>query len=210
MLLDRPENADALLVLAHGAGAGMRHTFMQAVAGRLMDRGIAVLRWEFPYMREGRGRPDRPNVAVPAVAEAIQEARRREPDLPIFAGGKSFGGRMTSHAAAEGLLNEVSALVFLGFPLHPAGRPGTSRGLHLVDVPHPMLFVQGTRDKLADLELLTPLVATLGGATTLHIEEGADHGFHVLKRSGRTDDQVLDSVAEAVAGWMRERSGSLG
>lgn len=210
MLLDRPAQADALLVLAHGAGAGMRHAFMQAAAVRLMDRGIAVLRWEFPYMREGRGRPDRPNVAVPAVAEAVQEARRREPDLPLFAGGKSFGGRMTSHAAAEGLLGEVAGLVFLGFPLHPAGRPGTSRGSHLVDVPHPMLFVQGTRDKLADLELLTPLVATLGGAATLHVEEGADHGFHVLRRSGRTDGEVLDSVADAVAGWVRERSRGAG
>lgn len=202
MILDRPDDARALLVLAHGAGAGMRHAFMEAIAERLVEREVAVLRWEFPYMREGKGRPDRPAVAVPAVAEAVAEARRLEPELPILAGGKSFGGRMTSRAAAEGRIPEVAGLVFLGFPLHPAGKPGTSRADHLDDVDPPMLFVQGTRDRLADLDLLREVLEPLSGRVTLHVEEGADHGFHVLKRSGRTDAEVLDGIADAVRAWI--------
>jgi hypothetical protein len=153
-------------------------------------------------MAAGRRRPDRPEVAMQAVREAVSEAAAALPELPRFAGGKSFGGRMTSHAAAVAPGLDVRGLVFVGFPLHPAGRPGSERAQHLADVPHPMLFLQGTRDALADLTLLRPVLAPLGDRATLHVEDGADHGFHVLKRSGRTDDEVLDSLASTAARWM--------
>ena len=204
--VDLPEGKPrAALVLAHGAGAGMEHPFMTGVARRLADRGVAVLRWQFPYMALGKGRPDRPAVAVAAVAAAVEAGRARFPGVPLFAGGKSFGGRMTSTAASEGRLEEVGGLVFFGFPLHAAGKPSASRGEHLARVEAPLLFLQGTRDALAELELLRPVVEGLGERATLHQVEGADHGFHVLKRSGRTDEEVLDELAERAASWMATR-----
>jgi predicted alpha/beta-hydrolase family hydrolase len=203
-LLERPPDAHALLVLAHGAGAGMRHAFMEAAAQRLAERGVATLRYEFPYMAAGGRRPDRPPVARAAVRAAVAAGLELARGLPVFAGGKSFGGRMTSQEASAGGLSGVAGLVFLGFPLHPAGRPGTERADHLAGVRQPMLFVQGTRDRLAELELLRPVLDGLGPRATLHVEEGADHGFHVLKRSGRTDAGVLDAIADAVAAWMRQ------
>lgn len=192
-------SAGALLVLAHGAGAGMRHPFMQAVAERLADRNVATLRYQFPYMEAGRKRPDRASVAQAAVRAAVEIGSELADGIPLFAGGKSFGGRMTSAAAAESPLADVSGLVFLGFPLHPAGRPGTDRAEHLRAVRAPMLFVQGTRDRLADLELLRPIVTGMGPRAALHVIEGGDHSFHVLKRSGRTAAQALDEIADAVA-----------
>ncbi|MCP3904718.1 MAG: alpha/beta hydrolase [Planctomycetes bacterium] len=201
-LLLRPPDPAALLALAHGAGAGMRHAFMEALAGRLADRRIATLRYEFPYMQEGRRRPDPPKVAVAAVRDAVAEAAQHAGELPLFAGGKSFGGRMTSTAAAEAPLANVRGIVFFGFPLHPAGKPGTTRAKHLADVDVPMLFLQGTRDALADLDLLRPVCGGLGDRARLHIVNGADHGFHVLKRSGRTDDEVLDELADTAAAFM--------
>ena len=211
-LLARPADARALLVLAHGAGAGMEHPFMRAMADRLADRSVATLRFEFGYMAAGRRRPDRAPALVAAVRAAMDEAHERAGDLPLFAGGKSMGGRMTSTAqASEPRLtapdgaSPLRGLVFIGFPLHPAGKPGTERAAHLAEVDLPMLFVQGTRDALADLELLRPVLAGLAAPVTLHIEEGADHGFHVLKRSGRTDEQVLDGIADAVTDWIDRR-----
>jgi predicted alpha/beta-hydrolase family hydrolase len=191
-----------MLTLAHGAGAGMRHAFMESIAERLADRRIATWRYEFPYMQEGRRRPDPPKVAVAAVREAVAEAREHAGALPLFAGGKSFGGRMTSTAASETALPGVRGIVFLGFPLHPAGTPGTKRAGHLAEVDVPMLFLQGTRDKLADLDLLRPICDDLGDRAHLHVVDGADHGFHVLKRSGRTDDEVLDELADTAAAFM--------
>lgn len=209
-LLQRPERSRALLVLAHGAGAGMRHSFMEAVAERLATRSVATLRYQFPYMESGSRRPDRPAVAHAAVRSAVaralevaaelpaEQTGERRGGVPVFAGGKSFGGRMTSSAAADSPLEGVRGLIFLGFPLHPSGRPGTERAAHLSDVRVPMLFVQGTRDKLADLTLLRPVLTDLAGLATLHVVDGADHSFHVLKRSGRTDAKALDEIADAV------------
>lgn len=196
----RPRDARALLVLAHGAGAGMHHAFMEALADALAARDLATLRYEFAYMAEGRRRPDRTDVAIIRVREAVALAAEEAPDLPRFAGGKSFGGRMTSEAAARAPL-DVHGLVFVGFPLHPAERPGTDRARHLTEISQPMLFLQGTRDRLADMDLLGPVLTNLGSRATLHVEGGADHGFHVLKRSGRTDDEVLASLAGAIDTW---------
>lgn len=200
-LLHRPRDAGALLVLAHGAGAGMDHRFMEALATRLGAGGIATLRYQFPYMAEGRKRPDPPRRATAAVRAAVAAARREAGDLPLFAGGKSFGGRMTSTTAAEEALEGVRGLAFFGFPLHAPGREGTERAAHLAGVDVPMLFLQGTRDRLANLDLIRPVVDGLGERGTLHVIEGADHGFHVLKRSGRTGEQVLDELAAAFADW---------
>lgn len=201
-----PDAPRALLVLAHGAGAGMHHAFMDAFARALARSRVATLRWEFPYMASGSRRPDRPVVAVPAVRQAVAEGVRLRdgllPGRPLFAGGKSFGGRMTSTAESEKAMEGVAGLVFAGFPLHPANRPGTTRAEHLSAVARPMLFLQGTRDALADLDLLKPVVAGLGSRATLHLEEDADHGFHVRKRSGRDDDAVVESLAQAAAAWM--------
>lgn len=205
--LERPEGeAVAALVLAHGAGAGMDHPFMSAVARRLVARGVGVLRWEFPYMAAGKRRVDPPDVAVAAVEKAIADGREAFPGVTLFAGGKSFGGRMTSTAASRGRSEGVEGIVFFGFPLHPAGKPGTGRADHLAKVDVPMLFLQGTRDALADMELMGPVVQGLGRAT-LHVVDGADHGFHVLKRSGRTEEEVLDELAEEAASWMRAVAG---
>jgi predicted alpha/beta-hydrolase family hydrolase len=201
VLLLRPADARALLVLAHGAGAGMRHPFMQHVAEDLAAEGIATLRYQFPYMDAGGGRPDPPAVAEAAVCVAVGKARALAPDLPLFAGGKSFGGRMTSSAQAHAPLEGVRGLVFFGFPLHPAGRPATARAAHLERIMVPMLFLQGTRDALAVLDLMRPVCDHLGGRATLHVVDGADHSFAVLKRSGRTNAEVLRELAATVSAW---------
>jgi predicted alpha/beta-hydrolase family hydrolase len=203
-LLERPPDAHALLVLAHGAGAGMRHAFMQAIAERLGRLGIATLRYQFPYMEAGSRRTDRPALATAAVRAAVAAAAEHAPGLPLFAGGKSFGGRMTSTAAAEAPLPGVHGLVFLGFPLHAAKKPDTRRAEHLDHVDVPMLFLQGTRDALAELPLLAPICEKLPGAT-LHVVEGGDHSFHVLKRSGHSDDEVLDELARTTSAWISEQ-----
>jgi len=196
-LVMRPPDARAMLVIGHGAGAGMRHAFMDAVARRLADRGVATFRYQFPFMEAGGRRPDPRPVLLATVRAAVAAARARTPDLPLFAGGKSMGGRMTSMAAAETPLEAVRGIVLLGFPLHPAGRPASDRAAHLSRVTVPMLFLNGTRDKLAQLELLEPICDELGSSARLRVIDGADHSFHVLKRSGRTDDEVLDELADA-------------
>ena len=201
-LLLAPTDARACYVLAHGAGAGMTHAFMTAVAQGLAARGIATLRYQFPYMERGSRRPDTPRVAHAAVHAAAVEAAQRLPGLPLFAGGKSFGGRMTSQAQAASPLPGVRGLVFLGFPLHPAGKPSDERAAHLFDIGIPMLFLQGSRDDLASLELLEPVVAKLGAKATLAVFADADHSFHVPARSGRKDAQVLAEVLDAFAGWL--------
>jgi len=198
----RPDAARAALALAHGAGAGMRHAFLESIAARLADRGIATLRYQFPYMEQGTRRPDPPTRLVACVRAAALLAAKQAGGLPLFAGGKSLGGRMTSTAASQSALPGVRGLVFLGFPLHAAGRPGSERGAHLRDVGVPMLFLQGTRDSLADLERVKPLCASLGARATLHVVEGGDHSFHVLKRSGRTDEEVQDELADTIVRWM--------
>jgi predicted alpha/beta-hydrolase family hydrolase len=202
-LLLRPDGARLLYVLAHGAGAGMRHPFLETVAARLGERGIATLRYQFPYMERRGGRPDPPAVAVATVRAAVAEAARVAPGLPLVAGGKSFGGRMTSTAQAEQPVPGVRGLVFLGFPLHPPGRPGDSRAEHLAQVQIPVLFLQGDRDDFADLKLLEPVVKRLGERATLHLVEGGDHSFHVLKRSGKTDAEVMEELVGAIVVWAR-------
>jgi predicted alpha/beta-hydrolase family hydrolase len=202
-LLARPDDATCLAVLAHGAGAGMRHPFMEGIAERLVARRIATLRYQFPYTEAGRRRPDPPRLLEATVRAAIAAAAAAAPDLPLVAGGKSMGGRMTSMAAAAAPLPGVRGLFFLGFPLHPAGQPATRRGEHLAAVTVPMLFLQGGRDALADLGLLRPLVAALGARAALHEIAAADHGFHVLVRSGRSDGDVLDELAGQLAAWAR-------
>lgn len=229
----RPDGARALLVLAHGAGAGMDHPFMQAVAERLAERDVATFRFQFPYMEGGRGWPPDPtDVLVDAVAEAVTLAGEAAPDLPLFAGGKSLGGRMTSEAAAAGRIPErarwgphplrershpgsgdsmeesaaVRGLVFFGFPLHTRRSPSTRRAEHLSRVSLPMLFLQGDRDELADLELLRPVLDELSDRATLHVVEGADHGFGVLRRSGRSEEEVMSELADVATSWIEERS----
>jgi predicted alpha/beta-hydrolase family hydrolase len=199
-LLMHPPGAACLLVFAHGAGAGMRHAFMDAAAAALAHRCVATLRFEFPYMHKGSRRPDPPAVLHATVRAAVQKAAATAPGLPLFAGGKSMGGRMTSLAAADQPLPDVRGLVFFGFPLHAAGSPSSARGAHLARVTVPMLFLQGTRDKLADLDLLRPLLHGVPRAT-LEIVEGADHSFHVPKSSGRTDAGTLADIAAKIAGW---------
>jgi uncharacterized protein len=193
-----PRRARALYVLAHGAGAGMRHPFLEAVAAALAARAIGTLRYEFPYMAAGRRSPDPPARCIATVREAVAEARRAAPRLPLLAGGKSFGGRMTSQAQAEAALPGVRALAFLGFPLHPPDKPGDERARHLAAVTIPMLFLQGTRDAFARLELLEPVVARLPTAV-LHLVPDADHSFHVPKKTGRRDADVIDELAAAIA-----------
>jgi predicted alpha/beta-hydrolase family hydrolase len=200
-LLWLPGDAEQLLVLAPGAGAGMRHAFLEAMAEALAQARVATLRFEFPYQAAGRRRPDRPPVLIDAVCEAVQAAAAVAGDLPLLAGGKSMGGRMSSQAAAAGRLEAVRGLVFIGFPLHAAGKPGVARAEHLTEVAQPMLFLQGTRDALADLPLLTPIVEKLGPRARMHGVEGADHSFHVLKRSGRSDAEVIVELATQIAGF---------
>jgi len=200
-ILDRPEDARWLLVLAHGAGAGMRHSFMEASVEALAGHGVATLRFMFPYTEAGRKRPDRPSRLLPAITAAISTAGTLEPSLPLLVGGKSMGGRMTSTLASEAGIGPASGIVFFGFPLHAPGRDGTGRAAHLAGVTVPMLFLQGTRDRLANLDLMREVTGALGQRATLHIVEGADHGFHVLKRSGRTDDDVIEELAATTAAW---------
>jgi uncharacterized protein len=200
-LLTRPPHAHACFVFAHGAGAGMTHPFMAKVAAGLGERGIATLRYQFSYMEKGSKRPDSPSVAHAAVRAAVAEAARCCEGLPLIAGGKSFGGRMTSQAQAIAPLAGVHGLAFFGFPLHPAGKPSKDRAKHLADVHVPMLFLQGTRDTLAELTLLEPVVKGLGSSATLHPVRDADHSFHVLKRTGRNDDEVMDEILDAFVAW---------
>jgi uncharacterized protein len=201
-LLLRPPSARACFVFAHGAGAGMTHASMEQVARGLCDRGIATLRYQFPYMEKGSKRPDAPPVAHATVRAAVDEAARCCPDLALVAGGKSFGGRMTSQAQAIAPLPGVRGLAFLGFPLHPAGKPSDTRAKHLGDIDIPMLFIQGTRDALAELSLLEPVVERLGKLASLHRVAEADHSFHVLARSGRNDREAMSEVLDTLAAWI--------
>jgi uncharacterized protein len=201
-LLQTPPQARSCYVMAHGAGAGMAHPFMQAMADALAGHGIATLRYQFPYMEQGSKRPDAPMLAQATVRAAVAEAARKAPELPLFAGGKSFGGRMTSQAQAASPLPGVRGLVFLGFPLHPAGRPSDERAAHLFDVQVPMLFLQGTRDQLADLGLLQTVVGKLGARASLKLFQDADHSFHVPARTGRKDAEVMAEMGQAVADWI--------
>jgi predicted alpha/beta-hydrolase family hydrolase len=201
-LLQVPSEARACYVLAHGAGAGMAHPFMTAMADGLADRGIATLRYQFIYMEQGGKRPDPPKLAHAAVRAAVREAARRLPDIPLFAGGKSFGGRMTSQAQAASPLPGVRGLVFLGFPLHPPGKPSNERAKHLFDVSTPMLFLQGARDEFAELQLLEPLCHELGACATLKLVPDANHSFHVPSRSGRKDSEVRAELLDTMVAWM--------
>ena len=200
MLLN-PSQARACYVLAHGAGAGMNHPFMAAVAAELATRDIATLRYQFPYMERGAKRPDLPQLAQATVRAAVAAALVLLPNHPLVAGGKSFGGRMTSQAQATTPLEGVCGLAFLGFPLHPAGRPSQERGAHLSDVQIPMLFLQGARDNLATRDQLEPLCKKLGRRATLNLFADADHSFHVPARSGRKDAQVLGEMIDAFTAW---------
>jgi predicted alpha/beta-hydrolase family hydrolase len=200
-ILVRPAKARWLLVLAHGAGAGMTHPFLEELAGELAEAGVASFRYQFPYMEERRRVPDSPSVATATIAAAVRAAANAVPGLPLLAGGKSFGGRMSSQAASQQSLEGVRGLVFFGFPLHPPNKPGTKRAEHLAKVQIPMLFLQGTRDTLADLELLRPICKDLDKMATLHVIETADHSFHVLKSSGKSDGDVLRELAQTTASW---------
>jgi hypothetical protein len=201
-LWQKPRVAKAALVLAHGAGAGMAHPWMSAAADGLGERGIATLRFNFPYMERGSKRRDGPALAQAAVLAATAEAARLGPGLPLFAGGKSYGGRMTSRAQSTEPLPGVRGLVFFGFPLHPAGAPGSERAKPLDEVKVPMLFLQGTNDALADLKLLRKVVAGLGPHATLTLSEHADHNFHVPAKSGGNDMAVMAAVLDAARDWM--------
>jgi predicted alpha/beta-hydrolase family hydrolase len=206
-LLQSPPGARVCYVLAHGAGAGMAHPFMAAVAADLAERGIATLRYQFPYMERGSKRPDPPKLAQATVRAAVAEATRLLPEIPLIAGGKSFGGRMTSQAQAVDPLPGVRGLAFLGFPLHPAGRPSQDRAKHLFDVHIPMLFLQGMRDALAMLDQLEPLCKNLGSRATLKLFQDADHSFHVPARSGRKDPQVRADMLDLFAAWIENGIG---
>ncbi|MCK1361348.1 alpha/beta family hydrolase [Bradyrhizobium sp. 199] len=201
-ILAQPVDARACYVLAHGAGAGMRHAFMDKVASGLADRGVATFRFNFPYMEEKKGRPDQPAVAHAAIRAAVAEAARLCPGVTLIAGGKSFGGRMTSQAQSKAPLPGVKGLAFLGFPLHADKKPSSERAAHLADIAIPMLFLQGTRDGLADLGYLRPVIAALGSKATLHEVEGGDHSFAVLKKSGRTNEEALTNVLDTLAAWI--------
>ncbi len=203
-LLQAPRQARACCVLAHGAGAGMAHPFMTAIADGLAERGVATLRYQFTYMERGSKRPDSPKVAHATVRAAIAQASRLVPGLALFAGGKSFGGRMTSQAHAATPLSGVRGLVFLGFPLHPPGQAADERGKHLLEVRIPMLFMQGTRDEFADLNLLQPLIERLGAHATLKTYQDADHSFHVPARTGRKDSEVRAEMLDALANWIEK------
>ena len=201
-LLQAPAAARACYVLAHGAGAGMTHPFLAATANGLAERRIATLRYQFPYMEHGSKRPDTPKLAQAAVHAAVMEASRLVPELALLAGGKSFGGRMSSQAQAASPLPGVRGLVFLGFPLHPPGRPSEERGKHLLEVKIPMLFMQGTRDEFANSQLLQRLIEQLGARATLKLFQDGDHSFHVPARTGRSDSQVRAEMLDALAAWV--------
>lgn len=200
-LLLCPDTPRACFVFAHGAGAGMTHTFMEAFANGLCERDIASLRYQFPYMEKASKRPDPPAIAQVTVRAAAAKASQVFPGLTLIAGGKSFGGRMTSQAQAAAPLPGVRGLAFVGFPLHPAGKPSTDRADHLAGINIPMLFLQGTRDSLAEVALIKPVVQGLGSLATLYLVEGADHSFHVLARSGRNDREAMNEILDAFAGW---------
>lgn len=200
-LLQRPANAQAIFTFAHGAGAGMDHSFMAEVADGLADRRIATLRFNFPYREKGNRAPDRPPLLQQTIAAAVRRAA--ESDLPVVAGGKSMGGRLTAYAASSGQLPSVRALVLIGFPLHPSGKPGVDRWKAMQHLQLPCLFVQGDRDRLAQLDLLRPRIKA-ATAMTLHVLKGADHGFHVLKRSGKTDQQTLFELCDATSDWIHD------
>lgn len=204
-LWQSPPDPAAVLVLAHGAGAGMTHRHMAASTDGLEARGIATLRYQFPYMEKGGKRPDPPAVAHAAVRSAVAEGLRRAGGLPLFAGGRSFGARMTSQAQAKAAMDGVRGLVFFAFPLHPAGKPGVDRADHLADIAIPMLFLQGTNDTLATLDLLEPVVAGLGERATLVLAPDADHSFHVPARTGRKDPEVLAELLDSATAWLRDR-----
>ena len=199
--LRRPPSAGSLFLFAHGAGAGMKHASMEAVAEELARRGVATLRYQFPYMEKGSRRPDRPELLQATVRAANLKAAELAPDLPRIAGGRSMGGRMTTGAQAQEPLPGVRSLALFAFPLHPSGKPATTRADHLQQIDIPMLFLSGDRDKLADLELFEPVCETLGPIATLHVLAGADHSFHVLKRSGRTDEEVMKEAGNAFETW---------
>lgn len=209
-LLLRPEGARALLVLGHGAGAGMRHPFLEVAAERLAGRGVATFRYQFPYMERGGRRPDPPSLLLATVQAAVAAAAQEAADLPLLAGGKSMGGRITSMAAAAGTILPARGLVFLGYPLHAAGKPPEAsereRSAHLPAIRVPMLFLQGASDKLAAIGSMRALCARLGESVHLHVVEAADHSFHVPKRTGRTDQEVLEELANVTAGWILERT----
>lgn len=200
-LLLRPKNARWLLVFGHGAGAGMRHAFMEAMAERLANQAIATFRYQFPYMEQGSKRPNPPTVLRATVCSALATATKAAGDLPLLAGGKSLGGRITSMVVAETPPPHLHGVVFFGFPLHAAGKPSAERGVHLAQVQVPMLFLQGTRDTLAELTLLRPVCRRLGKRATLHVIDGADHSFRVLKSAGKTDDEVRTELAHTVSDW---------
>jgi predicted alpha/beta-hydrolase family hydrolase len=201
-LLIQPTDARACFVFAHGAGAGMAHSFMEQAAAGLAERGIATLRYQFPYMEKASKRPDPPAIAHATVRAAVKQAARHCPGLPLVAGGKSFGARMTSQAQAKAPLEGVRGLAFFGFPLHPAGKPSIDRADHLAEIHVPMLFLQGTNDKLAELQLLKPVVEKLKLLATLHLVEAADHSFHVPARSGRNDREAMNEILDALAAWV--------
>lgn len=203
-ILTQPDKARACYILSHGAGADMRHSFMDKVATGLANRGIATFRFNFRYMEKKQGRPDQPAVAHAAIRAAVEEAARLCPGLKLVAGGKSFGGRMTSQAQSKAPLPDVKGLAFLGFPLHADKKPSTERAEHLAHVEIPMLFLQGTRDGLADLGLLRPVIAALGTKATLHEVEGGDHSFAVLKKSGRTNEEAVEEVLDTLTAWIDE------
>ena len=207
-LLQVPADATTCYVLAHGAGAGMTHPFMTALARELAARGVATLRYQFPFMEKATRRPDPPKLAQATVRAAVAEAARQLPGLPLLAGGKSFGGRMTSQAQSIEPLPQVQGLAFVGFPLHPPGKPSTERSTHLAGVHVPMLFLQGTRDELAELALIESVVTGLGPRAKLQLFDDADHAFHVRKSSGSTDAQVLAGLAGAIADWAAPLSSS--
>jgi len=202
-LVAKPKDAWAGYVLAHGAGAGMRHSFLEEIASLLFDAGVATLRYQFPYMEHRKGRPDSPARLEQTVEAAVRVANDEFEGKPLFAGGKSMGGRMTSQAASRVVLPGVRGLVFLGFPLHPPKRPATTRAAHLSMVTVPMLFIQGTRDDLASMELMREVCAPLGKLATLHMVDDGDHSFKVLKRTGRTPEQVMGEIRDAITAWMR-------
>ena len=201
-ILTQPDKARACYVLAHGAGADMRHAFMEKTAIGLAGRGIATFRFNFLYMEQKKGRPDQPAVAHATIRAAVQAAARLCPGVTLVAGGKSFGGRMTSQAQSKAPLSGVKGLAFLGFPLHAAKKPSSERAEHLAGIAIPMLFLQGTRDALADLDHLKPVIAALGAKASLHEVEGGDHSFAVLKKSGRTNDEALTEVLDTLAAWI--------
>ncbi len=206
-VLTAPRNPRAVFVMAHGAGAGMRHPFMAAVATGLGERRVATLRYQFPYMESGSKRPDRPPTAQATVRAAVEKATRLLPGIPLVAGGKSFGSRMTTQAQADQPLPGVIGLAAFGFPLHAAGKPSDERALHLAQTMIPILFLQGDRDALADTSLLVPAIQTLGTRATLHLLKGADHSFHVLARSGRTDEEVMTEALDVTVRWLTELDG---